>query len=161
MLEVYLADVQSSGGIAQVIHTNSQVTSAVYLQATDVFTPPLSGSYYIGFHAQKSDSLVALFIDDINITTDTGGVGIKNPEKLNVSVYPNPSQGIVYLNTVQNSLKGFTIEVRNPLGQVILTKKCDRLKAFTLDLNEQPDGIYLVKVNSENGTYSTRVTISK
>ncbi len=160
MLEIYIGDVQVSGGMNQVIQSNTQITNAFYLPATAVFSPALPGSYYIGFHVQKSDSLVGLWIDDINLTTDSGGVGIKKADKLNVSVFPNPSAGIVYFNSAENVTKGYTVEVLNPVGQIISTYSVQALNNFKVDLSNQPNGIYCLRVVSEKGITTRTISIN-
>ncbi len=160
MLEIYIGDVQVSGGMNQVIQSNTQITNAFYLPATAVFSPALPGTYYIGFHVQKSDSLVGLWIDDINLTTDSGGVGIKKADKLNVSVFPNPSAGIVYFNSAENVTKGYTVEVLNTVGQIISTYSLQALNNFKVDLSNQPNGIYCLRVVSEKGITTRTISIN-
>lgn len=160
MLEIYIGDVQVSGGMNQVIQSNTQITNAFYLPATAVFSPALPGTYYIGFHVQKSDSLVGLWIDDINLTTDSGGVGIKKADKLNVSVFPNPSAGIVYFNSAENVTKGYTVEVLNTVGQIISTSSLQALNNFKVDLSNQPNGIYCLRVVSEKGITTRTISIN-
>lgn len=160
MLEIYIGDVQVSGGMNQVIQSNTQITNAFYLPATAVFSPALPGTYYIGFHVQKSDSLVGLWIDDINLTTDSGGVGIKKADKLNVSVFPNPSAGIVYFNSAENVTKGYTVEVLNTVGQIISTSSLQALNNFKVDLSNLPNGIYCLRVVSEKGITTRTISIN-
>jgi hypothetical protein len=74
--------------------------------------------------------------------------GIEDVANSNFRLYPNPSNGIVY---VENS--GFNsdvrIEILNILGRVVQTKQFDVLSGKTkIDLNDQPAGLYLMSIKS-------------
>jgi hypothetical protein len=69
-------------------------------------------------------------------------LGIKENELVEVNVYPNPSNGNVYLKTTGNaSLK---ISITDITGKIILDQKLDN--GFS-DINlDQPNGIYFIKI---------------
>ena len=61
--------------------------------------------------------------------------------QLNISVYPNPSNGIVYLKNVQ-SLKNYSIYVFNTIGEnILMVKNTDQI-----DLSNHPKGLYAVSI---------------
>lgn len=65
-----------------------------------------------------------------------------------ISIYPNPSNGIVIINTIGN----VEIEVINMQGEELLncyTKK--------IDLSDYPKGIYLLKVTMDNQTITRKL----
>ena len=72
-----------------------------------------------------------------------------------VSIYPNPSEGIVNItndNNAQNS-----IEVYDLLGNSILSTSANT--ATTVDLSSNASGIYMIVVSNENGSIVERVSI--
>ena len=84
-----------------------------------------------------------------------GLVGLEENTLTGVSVYPNPSEGII--NVTNENGTSNTIEVRNMLGQEILTKVAN--STTTVDLSANGAGVYLVKVSNENGSLVERVVI--
>tara|TARA_B110000438_G_scaffold155912_1_gene149599 strand:- start:1470 stop:3353 length:1884 start_codon:yes stop_codon:yes gene_type:complete len=83
------------------------------------------------------------------------GVGINETSLEGVSVYPNPSEGIVNITNLNNSEN--TIVVYDVLGQIVMTKVSNT--TTTVDLSNQVTGVYLVEVSNNNGTFVERVII--
>jgi len=80
-------------------------------------------------------------------------VGIKEGAKsaVKMSLYPNPSDGLIHLNASENISR---IEVLNVLGQVVYTEtidKADLRRQKQLSLTTLPAGMYMVDVRFENG----------
>jgi hypothetical protein len=83
-----------------------------------------------------------------------GGVGIRNTNLLEYDIYPNPSSGIfnVYIPNVTVDM-----EVYNILG--VLVRKVTAVSgAITIDLVNQPKGMYFVKITKP---YSNESVIKK
>ena len=72
---------------------------------------------------------------------------INNINKINsIKVYPNPSNSIFNIFTEESN--SINCEVFNLYGQNVLTKNI-LSNNITIDLKDEPDGIYLIKVNGE------------
>ena len=84
-----------------------------------------------------------------------GGAGVGENSLEGVSIYPNPSQGIVNVTNGSNSVN--TITVHDINGRVVLTKTASQ--ATTLDLSTAGAGVYTVTVSNENGSVVERVII--
>jgi hypothetical protein len=71
-----------------------------------------------------------------------------------VSVYPNPTNGIVNIKINNPNAKDVTIEITDIMGKTInkFTKDCDNaLCEETIDLSNLDNGIYFLKItNGEN-----------
>ncbi|OFY33552.1 MAG: hypothetical protein A2W91_10270 [Bacteroidetes bacterium GWF2_38_335] len=67
------------------------------------------------------------------------------------TIYPNPSSGIIQLN---GNAKAVTIS--NIFGKVVYNKKSDS-SITTIDLQNQPDGIYFLKVDGK----SYKITLAR
>jgi hypothetical protein len=77
-------------------------------------------------------------------------------------VYPNPSNGIFEVRSEELRGKG-KIEVYNVMGQKVCSQSDIQNSTFSLNLSDQPSGIYLCRAISENGDLigSEKIIISK
>ena len=149
---------QSSGSMTQEIVPSFLITNFNYQHASAQFIVGNSGTFYLGLHVQNGDSLVGLSIDDLVISPDSG-LSISSINNNSISVYPNPSSGSFYLNLKHNSSFGNTIEIINPLGKLIYVKNINELIEYNINLPDQPAGIYLLRINTENGILTQKISI--
>lgn len=80
-------------------------------------------------------------------------VGIEETNATGFTMYPNPTTGVLNFNLTENS----SVEVFDVLGNVVAAKQFTTGNA-TLDLSNQPNGVYFVRVNGAN---AQRVVIQK
>jgi hypothetical protein len=160
LFDIFIGDIQSAGGMNQEIKPASYVTNVIYAQETVIFTPFSSGTYYIGFHVATADSIVGFWLDDINLTTDSSGVGVKNIPASDVSVFPNPSSGQVFINSRETSAGGFTVEVYSPIGQLITRHATANLNNYRVDLQDLQSGVYVVRIISDKGISSRQISLT-
>jgi len=72
------------------------------------------------------------------------------------SVYPNPSDGLFLVENLKN-FKIDKIEVYDVLGRLVLVEKGDKFSG-TLDLGNQTDGAYFLKISTDSGElFSQRI----
>lgn len=64
-----------------------------------------------------------------------------------LSVYPNPAHD--RLTLAGPSIQ--SVHVYNVMGQLVLTRQCDSVETFELDLSALPAGVYSVSVHSADG----------
>ena len=79
-----------------------------------------------------------------------------NESNLQVKVYPNPTKGIVTVETEAGSV----ISVFNPLGQCILQQKSTGDQTV-LDLQNGAAGLYLIRIETPSGTMNKRIAITR
>lgn len=72
-----------------------------------------------------------------------------------VSVYPNPTEGLINVTNDNNTEQ--TIEVRNLSGQLIYMETVSN--ATTIDLAGEAAGMYVVKVSNENGSMVEKIAV--
>jgi len=87
-------------------------------------------------------------INDTNIVTSTNKLIVKGEE---VRVFPNPNDGVfnLYLSNINNRCN---VEIFNYLGEKIYAQSLSQVQDITtLNLNNQPSGIYLFRVITKNG----------
>jgi hypothetical protein len=71
-----------------------------------------------------------------------------------VKVYPNPTQGLVTFEA-EGMLE---VSVYNALGQCVLKKEVAENQSV-VDLQNRSEGLYLLRIKTENGIVSKRITI--
>ncbi len=86
------------------------------------------------------------FVDNLIFSEFPVGVAENNPKPA-FAIYPNPTDGFVTLQLKNTKNESVTIEVLNIVGEVVysLTKN---LSSVSIDLSSQPNGIYLLKVTT-------------
>jgi hypothetical protein len=82
-------------------------------------------------------------------------VNVSNDE---LSVFPNPSQGVATISNKGN-LKMERIAVYNVLGQAVYDAKSDSSDKHTLKLNGMASGIYTIEIFTDKGNVSRKLEI--
>ncbi len=82
-------------------------------------------------------------------------LGINENTVDGVSVYPNPSKGVITISNDNNTEN--TIAIFNVLGKEVYNTTSS--SSTTVDLSTKGAGVYLVKVSNGNGTMVERVVI--
>lgn len=98
------------------------------------------------------------------VTVQAFGTGINDLElDGKISVYPNPSSGIVHVNLAEDLNAGATITVLNILGQPMGSSFEMKPNEFSsvLDLGGLSSGAYMLKVETTGGTAVKAITIAK
>lgn len=91
----------------------------------------------------------------IRMLMGSSWLNIDQAELNGVSVYPNPSSGVI--NITNDAGSENTIEVFNTVGQVVTEKEVS--SDTTINLSSHGTGVYFVKVSNETGSIMERVVI--
>ena len=89
----------------------------------------------------------------INIT---GVVGIDNHD-MNVSVYPNPANNVLNINANSNINR---VEVYNMMGQMVGMYDVNDMNT-QINTTSFANGVYMVKIETENGTSTKKFTVAR
>jgi hypothetical protein len=97
-----------------------------------------------------------------NYTTITAG--IKNPDAAisGYAVYPNPANDLVYIEVNMNNTSSADIRIVDAMGRVVLSGKHELTAGknrIALSLNDLPVGIYLVKLSTDKGSVTERLSV--
>ena len=90
--------------------------------------------------------------------------GNETPEWLapNMDLFPNPAKGMVHL-VLKEDLQGEAlVEVYNLLGELMMTKEfhhSQKGELLSMDLSRLASGLYIIKLSTENGSYSKKVSV--
>jgi PKD repeat protein len=76
----------------------------------------------------------------------------------NIMVYPNPSIGTI--NIALTEKVNSTVSIYNMLGEEVFTTT-KNTQMFNVDMNNQPNGVYFVKIKSGDAVTTKKVILSK
>ncbi|MEI8137194.1 MAG: T9SS type A sorting domain-containing protein, partial [Bacteroidota bacterium] len=158
--QVYLksgAQLNTTGTLSGQAYLNPQpsewVTEMINLS-------PYLGSQKVAFKFEFTPFASApgnnIFIDDINVS---GIIGIKenNSSLNNINVYPNPTDGILNVETSTSSANdSFKIQVLNSLGQLLIDETSANQHS-TLNIQHLLSGIYFLRISSDNGSKVVKI----
>lgn len=118
------------------------------LMALD-FTQDMSGTNV----EEMSDLSVICFVQDKNsrmlfqsVVSTESAVGINNVKPNDISVYPNPTSGKLF---VTNALNVNFVEVFNTSGTLVNSFKCSNLS--TIDVSSLSKGLYMLRLHDTSG----------
>jgi len=112
----------------------------------------IADSGYIGL---GSNDNVTCYGDFYKFYPDTlTGINEIAAGEKTISVYPNPSNGVFYIQTTNGNIKG--IEVDNMLGEIVYEKTVLYNQVqYNINLSNATTGAYILKVYSTNGRVAT------
>lgn len=76
------------------------------------------------------------------------------------NVYPNPSTGALYIVNASSSKETSQVQVLNAIGQIVLEETITS-NYKNMDLSKLNNGVYFIKINSENSSIVKRVVLRK
>ncbi len=97
-----------------------------------------------------------LYIDDINIT---GSVGISEAQEAGISIYPNPASSLLNIQ-LPNGIKNSKSEIRNTLGQVVVTLSVVEGQKSIIDISSLSSGIYFLHLVSDNLDVTEKIVVA-
>ena len=119
-------------------------------------------------HENDREATLSVTAENGCITQPTikhiGLINYSTPEwhSVDFDLFPNPTDGKVNL-VVGETLQGKAIvEVYNLLGEQMIAKKVSHLQkdeTHTLDLSHLVSGLYIIKLSTENGSCSKKVSV--
>lgn len=119
-------------------------------------------SLYFAIHHNASDEFL-LFIDDIEVEGCTSlTVGLNDPERVSVNVYPNPSNGdftFVYSSLAEEELQ---FELMNNLGQIVWSESRNgKSGKEVIDTGRLGSGVYTFVVRTDKYVKSEKLILTK
>jgi hypothetical protein len=111
--------------------------------------------FRIVFHSDEAENQLGVNIDNFVIEGTT--LSNQNFELSNIAIYPNPSSGKFNISSGNVALN--TVEVYDVTGKKVVSLKnfSESNSQSILDLNEVSNGVYFVKISSENQSTVKRI----
>jgi hypothetical protein len=99
-----------------------------------------------------------MFLLNLDDFTVTAGVGVENFDIDNtVSVYPNPATNVLNINANSNINR---VEVYNMMGQMVGMYEANDVNT-QINTTAFANGVYTVKIATENGTTTKKFTVAR
>ncbi len=159
-LKVFIGDdITASAMTTQIVDLGSFTTSDygnTFTISTTDFTVSTSGTYYIGFYAYSDANSGGITIDNFAITeiTDITEINTNKTPNNMVSLYPNPTTGIINVETTDNA----TVAIYNELGEFI--KSIHNINGHkTIDISNYNQGVYIIRIITENEVITKKVNL--
>lgn len=128
----------------------------------DSYGDGIDAGYGVGFYKLYSEGVLfheggVFSSSDIAPFNNTYGVGINDDVKMNkLSIYPNPSTGIININNIE----GAQISVMNIVGQQVLEINNANLNQ-QINLSDLDNGTYLIRVELDHQTKTQMIILDK
>lgn len=81
----------------------------------------------------------------------------------NVSIYPNPSQGMfqIQINNGQLPIDSYELSIYNMMGEKIYQSTIQQLNNSAIDLREAKEGIYSLGIKTSEGVLSKKIVVAR
>jgi hypothetical protein len=130
------------------------------------YYPDATGTYpTIAVEPDFSDPVdltqdIVLYVDDIVSSPTATGVptGIKQPESLNISVFPNPVKTTLYFDNLKDADR---IVISNLVGQQMLVTRNITGERANINVSSLSNGFYMVTVYDKNGNSAIRKIVKE
>ena len=161
----------SGGPIPLTGGTQGQSYQKTYTITIATPTPGISkynedNMYIVGFVAEYStnkNERTVLNVTQTKITTNPEIIGVKEiiSDKNQIKIYPNPSTGIVFIETAQQ-IGNYELKVFDVLGNcVFIQNSYNTVAPKSIDLTGLKNGVYFLSINSNLKTINTKLIIQK
>ncbi|MBL7922944.1 MAG: Omp28-related outer membrane protein [Bacteroidia bacterium] len=100
-----------------------------------------------------------LFVDDINLST-TVGVG-ENQLNEQISLFPTPSSGTVFVNLSAIRDNNVRISILDVSGKVLDTYTTDKSNQHEVNMKELANGSYMIQIDADGQRISKKVILNR
>jgi photosystem II stability/assembly factor-like uncharacterized protein len=111
--------------------------------------------------SNSSQELEGVMIDDFTIYEYL--VGIEENDKIVFNLYPNPNNGILYIDIDKLTTQNIQLAITNTLGETVAHFNEDIYSGTRLEINMQdkPEGIYFITLYTNNNVITKKLTLVK
>ncbi len=95
---------------------------------------------------------------DTTECVEIGGIGFEENVTIDFNVYPNPTQGNISINL--SNASNALVEIIDSNGKIVTTKHINNT-TNTFDLSDFTNGIYFVKVKTNNTSITKKINLIK
>ncbi|MGE5395428.1 MAG: S8 family serine peptidase, partial [Candidatus Saccharibacteria bacterium] len=136
---------------------NSQNAAKPYFKA-----PQVKKDSVLSFALTVKDNLFSSKVATTKVTVlNVIKVGNTTLDFPSFSVYPNPSEGIVFVETSNNPGEKITISISDGMGKVVMRKQMIVESKCKMDLSSLVSGIYFLKITAMDVQHVCKIVIKK
>jgi hypothetical protein len=119
--------------------------------------------YETGLGVLLAQIMLNYFPENIDKNNNTIDLPISKPIQNEFILFPNPTDGLVYLNRIPDKNEELKIEIFDSNGKCLLVRSFKNEKAsIALNINHLPSGMYIEKITSnQNGVFSYKLILTK
>ncbi|MFM7015478.1 MAG: T9SS type A sorting domain-containing protein, partial [Bacteroidota bacterium] len=151
-LEVFLATNQDVASSTTAIA--SEVQDTTYHLSSNTFTVPTNGNYYIAWHAFSGAGSSSIRVDLVTVSVATGINEATNVG--GVKLFPNPAESLLAVQV--KKYDNATVRIFDVTGNEIYNAQLNEMNT-TVDVSNYAAGLYLVKVEGKDFSYSEKLTV--
>ncbi|OJX55812.1 MAG: hypothetical protein BGO88_02365 [Flavobacterium sp. 38-13] len=153
-----LAKIGNAPTIAAQTTTLSTVTvvGLTFVETTATYTAPSAGIYYISFNHNNPATPAggtSIVLDKI-VMTSVLGTNEFSTSKL--SVYPNPSNGIVNISSDSNVLLN-NVSISDLNGRTVKSVELNGDSSAQVNISDLSAGVYMMNINSDQGSVTKKI----
>lgn len=128
-----------------------------------VTSTPMEGQPVITYEYPDEvpgDVIINVRAEDLTTTSTytvslTLYTGVENAFEKSVTVYPNPTTGMVYVNGVDDA----AVSVYSLSGKMV--RNIEKVNNSTIDLSSLSNGIYMIKIEKDGTTVTKKIALHK
>ncbi len=139
--------------------TNPSDTGIHRMRVLQYYTPLVSNPSSCGTYSYGETEDYLINISDTVTTYTSLGKALSRQKDFSISVFPNPTTGIVNYN-LPVAAKSAKLKVADLLGRVLL-EKSDLNASKTLDLSSFKNGTYMISFSLDGRTYQSKIVLNK
>jgi type IX secretion system substrate protein len=132
-----------------------------FVTTSQAITLPLnSSSTQLKFYYEKDSLGLNVGFDDLVVY---GPLGVnENQGVRGISIYPTPSTGMVTVNFNENYFSDVEIKVINILGKEVKHYNLENISTkYVMNITDEPEGVYLLKIKSGTDEMVKRIILKK
>ncbi|MGD1842477.1 MAG: T9SS type A sorting domain-containing protein [Thermonemataceae bacterium] len=145
------------------VGTTSMYRATDYIVASNTITANANVTYEAsgrvvmtsGFRAEKGSYFKASPIEQ---STRHSLENLTSHLVRSLEVYPNPSQGVFFINLPRNNQQK-QISIYDALGQIVDAPVVNEDQTLSIDMSDQPKGVYLIKVVQHQQVFTKRLVL--
>lgn len=147
----------NAGGVVAFFETDDlgnylfeNVPDGDYYLIVDIPGLPMIQTYDVTILGNQIVSELDYYVGEDGINT-SGGVGVKSIEMDSFIMFPNPGDGTIFL--VFPSMGDYMVRIYSTDGRMVASGEFESISGLrTLDISEQDQGIYLIRVDGPDNT---------
>ncbi len=132
----------------------SIVDGTVYTQNYTYTIPAYQHSWNLRLVGFVIDQATGKVLNSIQVPLSAAGITENNSSPVSIKMYPNPSKGIVNISGITGKSQ---ITVTDVFGKTVLIVENTKV----VDLSNYSNGIYFIRVNSNNNITTEKVILNK